>query len=289
MRKNLKYAKYVVFVVLIVAVNLVALTQFSLSYGAFSWQGIFGPAPYPLPPMNFYLPFVYNYHEACPTVPTLLSPADKSTLGTIVPEFVWDGHDNSNATQLRLQVARDPDFTEIVAVLWSDQTGFGYFRFPINFEPATTHYWRAKLICDETEGLYTETWTFTTGSGGTILPAPTLLAPENGAQINAPFVTLDWSYVSGAVEYASFWRDLSGSGFAFQWVSDSQVDIGLFSGTTYEWWAVARNDYALGVGSAAWEFSTMTGESGVSPQSPHGIFYTEDGETWFILEGQDSR
>jgi len=234
-----------------------------------------------------YLPLVLrNYGGFCSTIPTLLSPANGSSLNTIAPLFRWDNGNNPSATMLRLQVAKDPGFTQSVWSLWfSGTSGVIEFRFPRNLDPATTYYWRAWLMCGDAQGPYSEVWSFTTGSRGTILPAPALVAPINGSTVPATTVTLRWSSVSGAVEYLVRWRQVGQEGYNYQWVNDTQTTISwLSTNTTYEWWVSARNDYAIGTDSETWRFTTPVWSSSVSPQNLNRNFVVEDGSATIVFE-----
>ena len=238
-----------------------------------------------------YLPAVFKSYGVCSTIPTLISPANGSNLNALVPLFRWDNHNNPNATASHLEVAKDPDFTVGAWSLWSSRaTGVKEFRFSGNLDPATTYYWRAWLMCRETDGPYSDVWSFTTGFGGTILPAPTLIAPANGSTLTATQVTLQWSVVDGAVEYLVHWREVGWGGYNYQWVSDTQTTISwLSANTTYEWWISARNDYAIGTDSETWQFITPAGSSSASPQNLNHSFVIEDDDTRIIFEGQDNK
>lgn len=242
------------------------------------------------PAFTTYLSAVFKGYGGCSTIPTLIGPANGSTLNTLIPLFQWDSGNNPNATLLRLQVANDPGFTQVVSSLWYGRgTGAGQFRFPYNFSPATTYYWRAWLLCGDTAGPYSDVWSFTTGSGGTILPAPTLVAPGNGSTVPTTTVTLQWSSVSGAVEYLVHWRKVGEGGYSYQWVSDTQTTISWLSiNTTYEWWVSARNDYAIGADSETWQFTTPAGSLSVPPQDSNFSF-VEGGAVTIVPERQDNK
>jgi hypothetical protein len=206
------------------------------------------------PAFTTYLSAVFRGHPYCSTIPTLTGPADGSNLDTLIPLFTWYSGIDPNATALYLDIWRDAQLTDRVAGLSSsDRTqGAHQWRIDLNLDPATTYYWRAHLMCDSTEGPYSEVWSFATGSGGTILPGPDLLSPENGsASLGNVLVTLRWSPVSGAVEYRVNWT--SGGWLHTIVVTGTETKLGPGPGT-YEWWVQARNDYAWGTESAHWRF-----------------------------------
>ena len=134
-----------------------------------------------------------------------------------------------------------------------------FFRFG-NLEPATAYYWRAWLTCGASYGPYSEVWSFTTGSGGIILPGPTLVAPPDGSTVSSIPVTFRWDPVSGAVDSDMiYWRaaDQPWTTYGTSAVNtQTTVDWGLLPDTTYEWWVTAINDYAKGTPSTVWLFTT---------------------------------
>ena len=173
----------------------------------------------------------------------------------------------------------------MVNSLWyGSGQGAGQFRFAQNFDPATTYYWRALLECGEgIQGPYSEVWAFTTGSGGIVLPAPNLITPANGTTIPATSATLQWSSVSGAVEYRVHWRKTGTGGGTHQKTPYTQTTItGLSPNTTYEWWSAARSDYAWSNESAHWTFTT--GASGPSASLDLSSFSVLDNLTYVVAE-----
>ena len=154
------------------------------------------------PVATTYIPAVFKCHVSCTAVPALISPPHGDSLNTLVPLFQWDSGNDPYATKLILEAAQDPDFTQDVSSFSSSYrtTGTHEYRFGWNFYPGTTYYWRAWLTCGEIKGPYSDVWSFTTGSGGAILPAPALSAPADGSALSSLPVTLRWSAVGGALE-----------------------------------------------------------------------------------------
>jgi hypothetical protein len=208
-----------------------------------------------------YLPVALNAHAECLTLPRLISPANGSTLNTLIPVYQWDSGNDPNVTDLYLEVWLDPGLTQ-----WADGlrcsaatclTGIHQWRTMGNLAPATIHYWRAYLACGSSRGPYTAVWSFTTGSGGTILPAPTLLSPVNGSTIAGRRPTVQWSAVGGAVEYyVNYTRPGGGTYWLVPTAATEARLYDLDANTTYEWWVQARNDYAWGPESVHWHFTT---------------------------------
>ena len=227
----------------------------------------------------------------CSTIPTLLSPTNGSSLNTIAPLYRWDNGNNPSATTLRLQVAKDSGFTHVPGNLWysTPHSGVAEFRFSRNLDPATTYYWRAWLVCGDTQGPYSAVWSFTTGSGGTILPAPALVAPANGSTVSTTTVTLQWLSVSGAVEYLTHWRRVGQQGYDYDWVNDTKSTVWLSANTTYQWWVSARNDYAIGTDSETWQVTTPAGASSLSSRDLGHNIVVGDGSTSIISEERTNK
>jgi hypothetical protein len=236
-----------------------------------------------------YLPAVLRGYAGCTTLPALISPANGSTLTTITPLYVWDRGTNPAATGLRLQVATDPAFSHVVNTLGAYGNVVPQFRFASNLQPGTIHYWRAQLICDNMLGPYTDAWSFASGSGGTVLPAPTLLEPANGAATAGTFVTVKWEAVPGAVEYVLFWRKASELYPGFEWLAASQKSTRWAANSTYVWWVAARNEYAIGAESEHWQFTTPAGAAVKSMQDLQRSVVVEDGGATSVFEEEGSK
>jgi len=238
------------------------------------------------PPFKIYLPVVFNQFGVCSTIPTLISPTNGSSLQTLIPLFQWDSGNNLQADTFRLDLSRNSGFTDIINSLSFFQGhGAGSFRFSENLDPASTIYWRAFLMCGGIQSPYSEVWSFTTGSGGTILTAPALVSPANGGVVPTTTVTLQWSPVSGATGYQVNWRKVGQGGSYTQPVTGTpSTIIWLSTNTTYEWWVSARNDYAFGVDSEKWRFTTPVGSSSVSTQDLNRSLVVKDGNTITVFE-----
>jgi hypothetical protein len=132
-------------------------------------------------------------------------------------------------------------------------------------------------VCDDAEGPYTEVWSFTTGSGGVILPGPALAAPADGSTLSSLAVTLQWSDVDGAVEYVVYWQEVGGSLTWYRWATETQEEItGLEANATCEWWVAVRNDYAISEDSETWRFATPAESSSISSQDLDCSFSVDD-------------
>ncbi|HSD84473.1 MAG TPA: fibronectin type III domain-containing protein [Anaerolineae bacterium] len=209
------------------------------------------------PVATLYLPIVLQNYAPCTTVPTLLSPANGAALNTLIPLFQWDSGNDPHATEFSYEASKDISFDYTLGFISAyDTQGVHEDRLGWNFEPATIYYWRAYLMCGAVQGPYTDVWTFTTGSGGTLLPGPNLVSPADGVTLPGTTVTLHWSSLAGAVEY-NVYRKRAGSYTSYWTVDNTESTLsGLNPNTTYEWWITARNDYAWGAESAHRFFTT---------------------------------
>jgi hypothetical protein len=213
------------------------------------------------PPQSFvvYLPAALRTLVACPsTAPVPLSPANGNVLDTIAPLFQWNNGANPGGTGMRLQVATSADFAVVAhSMRTSVSPGVKEFRFGRNLEPGTTYYWRVFFLCGAFQGPYSQVQTFTTAFTGTMLPGPAQVAPADGSVLTSWPVTLQWSAVSGALEYYVTWRVAGQLSERTRFASGTQTNAEeLSANTTYEWWVRARNGYAIGDRSEVWTFTT---------------------------------
>lgn len=210
-----------------------------------------------------YLPLIMRPSGAppgCALAPQLIAPADGSALDTLLPRFEWDSGNNPSATEFHLQVGYDQAFTAFEYRARSSGWAHGRWEHQpvLNLPAATTLYWRAYLTCGPVQGPYSAVWSFTTGSGGVVLPGPQLLSPANGSTLAGQEATVEWSPLPGAVGYGINYVD--GQMHRATFVEDhSWVLSNLQPNTEYEWWVVARSDYAWGAESEHWTFTTGEG------------------------------
>ena len=102
-------------------------------------------------------------------------------------------------------------------------------------------------------------------------------------------VTLQWSPVSGATEYIVRWRQSGYGGYTYSWVNGTERNISwLDPSVVYEWWASARNDYAIGADSKTWQFTSPPTTSIMRSQDiPDGFVEIEvydNGEHYTFIE-----
>ncbi len=219
-----------------------------------------------IPEASIYLPMVRNGNPG----PRLLSPSSGAHLDTLCPLFHWDTGPTLPGTRVHLEVSLDAHFsTTVLRLETNSASGPQESRFPWNLAPATQYYWRIYLSSNGQPGLSSDVRAFTTGSGGTLLPAPSLVAPGSGSLTSGLEVTFYWSPVAGALEYhINFLDHASQVRYGGLWTTQTQMTLNFFSpNRTYDWWVEARNGYGMGAPSQRWSFTTPAVRLG---QTPHG-------------------
>jgi len=223
---------------------------------------------------NYYLPLIANNYDptAFTIVPDITSPADGEVVNSLIPTLSWQVNSSLHpATWFYYWVSSDPDFSYYeIAYAWESAYN-GSTKPSWNLEPDTTYYWYAAYdYIDADTGYWeigptTPVRSFRTGSGGTILPAPTLISPSNGSTgINTFPIILDWNPVAGALEYeVQLWFECDPPYWCYyrRFTTDTQLSYPNYyfdSNTYYEWVVIPRNDYAWGNYSDWWSFTTGT-------------------------------
>lgn len=218
-------------------------------------------------PENFvYLPLILTPPGSCGSAPTLISPTNGSSSQPLIPTFKWENGDVTGVTEVTLFVSLHeddyPDHWEHYVTSYNSY--FEEEQYYIgNLTPDTTYYWQVWLKCGEVESPHSEVWSFTTGSDGLILPAPTLISPADGAEIWSHMlpIILDWLPVEGATKYKVILSRWDSGMWLISYtrtVTDSQflIPISLFANTYYRWTIQPMNDYAISP-SSSFTFKTM--------------------------------
>lgn len=188
-----------------------------------------------------------------PPAPTLTSPVDVATGVSISPTLSWNA--SPQALSYRLQVSTASNFiSPAVDVSGITSTSYIVSNLPNN----TTYYWRVNAYRGSAS-LFSSTWSFTT-----ILAAPTLLSPSNGAIGIQTNPTLSWNASSGATSYRL--QVSTDSAFASTLVvNQSNITgttygvINLANNTTYYWRVNATNSGGTSSYSNTWSFTTVAG------------------------------
>jgi putative hemolysin len=241
--------------------------------------------------LNTYLPMSVNPGESFTTIPDVTGPEDGETLNTLIPTLTWQV-DNSldPSTWFKYTISEDPNLHKYSGgVRYFGNADEGTTTLAENLKENTTYYWHANYDYYDgsvwRDGPFTEAFTFTTGSGGTITAAPALLSPEDTASLTDTNVTLDWANVSGAVDYEItlyWWEEYEGNTY-FMMIpltsAESQLDVSgiVFPNTEYSWVVRARTSYAWGADSDVWTFTTGEETRSTSPDlSGIPIFVQDD-------------
>lgn len=227
--------------------------------------------------------------------PTLLEPADGAQLSTLIPDYVWE-QVSAEVFEYKLEVSRSSDFSSL------DITQYRRTESPVsgspltvislsNLSPDTMYYWRVASKCEDTGefGPYSSAFSFRSAlPGGTILSAPNLLAPDDGAIVGSPRFVLAYEAVNGASGYLVRVT----SGLAFNCESGGFVKITPDTVTLAPWWILIDipqdtfywcvatiNSYAIGEISTIRSFdmppltatTTMSSSGGTLTPDPGNI------------------
>jgi hypothetical protein len=185
-----------------------------------------------------------------------VAPANGAALTTLIPLFEWSAPaDPASYSFLSLELAWDADFSDVWRTYYkSNQYLATDWRLPFNLETGTTYYWRLYYRCGSETGTPSAGRSFTTGSGGELLSAPSLVAPADGSILSGTGVTVQWEAVPGALEYLVARQEAATGYTVFYWTTETEFILTVQSGKLYKWWARAADDYALGYTPPAWQF-----------------------------------
>src|SRR5581483_9364796 len=137
--------------------------------------------------------------------PTLGSPADGATAVPTTPTLSWSGVSGANTYWLTVATSdgalpTDPNASSCSCVVSKNVSGTSY-TLPSALGSGTTYYWEVQgFVLDANQhpvqqGQFSAHRHFTTASS--LLPAPTLSSPADGATGVSQSPTLSWSAVSG--------------------------------------------------------------------------------------------
>jgi hypothetical protein len=208
----------------------------------------------------------------CELAPPTPSAPINTTVNTLVPNITWQN--SSGARELRYQLARDANFTQIedsvrFIGLTSDPNATITEQPSDNLLPETTYYWRVSSVCAEidTDGAFGAPVSFTVGSiTGPFPSSPTQRVPADNATTGSIRVNVLFDAVAGADYYVvKFYRSLSSAqndGASSSYFRSSPQATAVFNpNETWYWRVKARNALGWGELSAIRSFRTPIGEA----------------------------
>ncbi len=195
-----------------------------------------------------------------PPAPALIAPADGDTTQPLAPELRWSP--SAGAVSYMVQVSTDRTF---VMPLINQADSTTSLPSLAGLSNSTTYYWRAAAWAPAGNSSWSAVWSFATAKPPVKIvpvppPAPTLVAPADGAAMQPLSPALIWNPSSGATSYTV--QVATDLGFAVTLLSQSNsatslpVLAGLSSGITYYWRANALSDAGNSDWSVVWSFST---------------------------------
>lgn len=227
--------------------------------------------------------------------PTLLAPANGSTVNTPTPIFQWT-HDGA-ATDYRLTLTQGS--TEILKKWYTAaaicaggtcQVDLAAEGISLNHNKTYTWVVRAKLGTDTADSA---TWSFTTY----LIPADfSLISPPNASIVHEVSPVLQWQEAARANKYIVLLKDAAGnvilnktymavdvcSGGTCQ-VDLAAEGIALKHNKTYNWKVTAKNSYGEVV-SAKWTFTTDFLPAAFNLISPPDASTVNDAAPTFVWE-----
>lgn len=123
-----------------------------------------------------------------PTAPTVSSPAEGTSVASLVPVLTVGNTTDPDSTNLtyNFDVALDPDFTRIVATTKGVASGQGTtsWTVPINLQENGWYYWRAQADDWLMEGPWSSTARFIVNTTNDAPTAPVVMSPANGSTVS---------------------------------------------------------------------------------------------------------
>jgi hypothetical protein len=194
-----------------------------------------------------------------PRMPRLSSPPDAATDQPTTVTLRWDAVEG--AVSYHLQVASDSLFASMVL---NDSSLTNNSREVNALANDATYYWRVRAKNDAGYGDFSPTWSFSTAPAppaSSVLAAPGLSSPPNGATDVSTSVMLRWNAVDGATSYRL--QVAEDSSFKTLVLDDATITVtsrevaALAHDSDYYWRVKASNDASSSSWSEQWSFRTV--------------------------------
>ncbi len=191
-----------------------------------------------------------------PATPALGAPADGSTDVNTNVSFEWGA--SSEAASYELQVSASNTFSSLVV----GATGLTTTSSDAGGLATTTVYsWRVRAHNVRGSSDWSEVWTFTTGSVGSVPVRPELHQPATGSGGTSTYPELTWNPSPGANNYSiqvATSQAFDSLVFAREGIMSTNTTCERLShSTTYHWRVKAINVYGASAWSDEWSFTTV--------------------------------
>ncbi|MFN3781929.1 MAG: T9SS type A sorting domain-containing protein, partial [Candidatus Kapaibacteriota bacterium] len=180
--------------------------------------------------------------------------------------FEWANYDK--ATNHHIQIAKDINFTEIVA---EDSTISENKYLVDKLDSYSRYFWRVCYKANGYKGLWSETFSFTTNIGSASLIYP----PKDTTNMPLSFI-FQWKPVPGAEYYefllsldSNFTKDIIMS--SDQITSTQLLVQNLDYNTTYYWKVRGKSQESIGDWSEIWKFTTLEKQQSQVLEEVYGI------------------
>lgn len=118
-----------------------------------------------------------------PSTPELISPINGAVDVSTSPPLTWEPSSGAQPITYTVEIDETPDFL----TAFVNSSGNETIPFYPNLYTAATYYWRVRAVNAAGNSPWSDTWSFTTLSGGEIPGTPTLQGPVNGSSdVNLP-------------------------------------------------------------------------------------------------------
>lgn len=198
------------------------------------------------------------------TAPKLVMPFDKANDQKQLIKFKWE--EDTLATTYHLIVSTNAGFSNII---WQDSTLTSASIDISAFDYFTTYYWKVRKYSGTTPGLWSDTWSFTTGIGKV-----SLISPEDNLDEQPLNMIFKWYVLNGADEYIfHLAKDEQFDDIIRQaQIPETQIEVtGLQSETTYFFKVKGKYDKGEGEWSDIRKFTTKKVEAGVDYSAIPGL------------------